>query len=280
MNYLDRYYSKKTNKYYEYSELKELYLKGWSLRKIQEELGVNRASLSRHLKQDGVNILGNGKNQQRRYIYNVNEDFFQVIDTEEKAYCLGFFLADGSFIENGIKFDQTEKDKCVLDYIKEVMNITSEIKTYEERQLTIGNKTYHSKKMCRLTSNHKKLQDDLKNLGIQNNKTYNFTSLKVPNHLWGDFMRGFLDGDGCITASNQSFSISYTIKNKDLVDFIVSNSKPFYDFNVFHDLNKDCYYLRIQNYQNAKKFKENVYHAGFKFCLERKLKVLNKILGN
>lgn len=29
--------------------------------------------------------------------YSVNDNFFKVIDSEEKAYLLGFFLADGSY---------------------------------------------------------------------------------------------------------------------------------------------------------------------------------------
>ena len=125
-----------------------------------------------------------------------------------------------------------------------------------------------------------KLKEDLIKVGIQENKTYNFATLNIPEEYWNDFMRGYLDGDGSINQSTGSFYISYTIKNIDLANFIKDKSSLYYNFNIKYDKRSDSYTLYISNYENAKKFYENVYHNNYCYCLEYKHDVLKKILGN
>ena len=61
MKCLNTYFSKKLNQEIDYEFLKLQYINGKSLRQIENEYGIGRAALSRHLKQDGVKILGNGE---------------------------------------------------------------------------------------------------------------------------------------------------------------------------------------------------------------------------
>lgn len=266
----------------EFEFLKQEYLNGKSLRAIAEEYGVNRSTLSRHLKNNNIVISGNNPNQPRRYEYNCNEDFFAVIDTEEKAYVLGFFLADGSLIANGIKFDQTIANKNILEFVKTAMQAEQEIKTYDGRVVhdPYSDRSYISQPMCRLSLSRIKLRNDLIKLGIQENKTYNFVNLNIPDQFWNDFMRGYLDGDGSISQSDHSFRISYTIKNLDLVHFIVERSSKFYEFNTLYDKRSDSYTIYISNYYNAEQFYRYVYHDNMCFCLDYKMHTLKKILGN
>lgn len=278
-----QFLSKTKNIKISYEELKQEYLNGKSLRVISEEYGINRGTLSKYLKEDNVTIFGNNKGQQRRYEYFCNENFFNKIDTEEKAYVLGFFLADGSYIANGIKFDQAISNKNILEYIKKVMNAEQEIKVYDGRSIDdpyCEGRTYISQPICRLSLSRIKLKEDLIKIGIQENKTYNFATLNIPEEYWNDFMRGYLDGDGSINQSTGSFYISYTIKNIDLANFIKEKSSLYYNFNIKYDKRSDSYTLYISNYENAKKFYENVYHNNYCYCLEYKHDVLKKILGN
>lgn len=278
-----QFFSKTKNIEISYEELKQEYLNGKSIRAISEEYGINRGTLSKYLKEDNVIISGNNKGQPRRYEYSCNENFFSNINTEEKAYVIGFFLADGSYIVNGIKFDQAISNKNILEYIKKVMNAEQEIKIYKGRLVNdpyCEGRTYISQPMCRLSLNRSKLKEDLIKIGIQENKTYNFDTLNIPEEYWNDFMRGYLDGDGSISQSTGSFYISYTIKNIDLVNFIKQKSSSYYNFNVKHDKRSDSYTIYISNYENAKKFYDNVYHKNYCYCLEYKHDMLKKILGN
>ena len=118
------------------------------------------------------------------------------------------------------------------------------------------------------------------NLGIQENKTYNFDTLNIPEIFWNDFMRGYLDGDGSISLSKNSFRISYTIKNLELVNFIIERSKKYYNFNMIYEQRSDSYTIYISNHENAKLFYQFVYHDNMCFFLNYKFQTLKKILGN
>ena len=73
----------------------EEYLNNKSLRKIEEEYGVSRNTISKFLEKN--NIKTTTGNHYRKYFHQ--EDFFENINTEEKAYWLGFMFADGYISE-------------------------------------------------------------------------------------------------------------------------------------------------------------------------------------
>lgn len=65
-------------------------------------------------------------------IYKVNENYFENIDTPEKAYILGFFYADGyNNQETGVlEFVQKEERIDILEQIKKCLECNYEIKEY------------------------------------------------------------------------------------------------------------------------------------------------------
>lgn len=63
-----------------------------SVKECSDMFNVDRGTLRRNLK--AMNIETN------RRLKKFNDKFFEVIDTEEKAYWLGFLLADGSICKN------------------------------------------------------------------------------------------------------------------------------------------------------------------------------------
>ena len=58
-------------------------------------------------------------------VYGINEDYFDVIDSEDKAYFLGLLFADGCNIRCGgkhiVRIRLQEKDKYILDRFKVIM---------------------------------------------------------------------------------------------------------------------------------------------------------------
>ena len=60
-----------------------------SIKGISKKYGINQKTLSKYLKLKGISI----KNIRNSSSFNTR--FFQNIDTEEKAYWLGFMYADG-----------------------------------------------------------------------------------------------------------------------------------------------------------------------------------------
>ena len=57
-----------------------------SLTKLEEKYGIRRQTISTHLKKLGYEVV----NQQNRC--RIDQTVFDIIDTEEKAYWLGFFF--------------------------------------------------------------------------------------------------------------------------------------------------------------------------------------------
>lgn len=123
--------------------------------------------------------------------YSVNKDFFEVIDTEEKAYWLGFVFADGCVRKfkgkSNLCIGLAEGDGFHLEKFKKSLNSNSPI----------------SKKngVHKITINCTKLANDLISLGCIPRKTYEELSIpnQVPNKLVRHFIRGYVDGDGWVT---------------------------------------------------------------------------------
>jgi len=118
--------------------------------------------------------------------FTFNEDYFKKIDTEDKAYFLGFIVADGCVTKsNSIKIIQKE------------VNILYEFKKYIEFEGDVYNCKIRNMNYITITS--AKAKQDLHNLGISSNKTMIVKYPIIPDNLQNHFMRGVFDGDGCIS---------------------------------------------------------------------------------
>lgn len=168
-----------------YPTLVEEYKRGKSLSKIAKEFGVDRGTLSNNLKKDGIEVC----NKQNRV--RVKEDNFSVIDSEEKAYWLGFLYADGyvSLGKNVIELSLQARD---LEHIKKFHAfMESENSIYYNK----SNNSYRSAFASEKTKN------DLIKLGCfpQKSLKLSFPSEEqVPLKFIKDFTRGYIDGDGSI----------------------------------------------------------------------------------
>ena len=60
-----------------------------SASKISKLFNVDVATITNRLKVNNIEV----KKTHRKYL--INKDYFEVIDTEDKAYWLGFLMADG-----------------------------------------------------------------------------------------------------------------------------------------------------------------------------------------
>lgn len=193
---------KKTIDKYEYA--KQLYTqKNMSLTQIAKKLKINRGRLSEYLKQQGFVIT----NQQNTS--NMNTYVFEKIDTEEKAYWLGFLYADGyvSFDTNHIELSLATCDSAHVFKFGEFLNFDGTIQTNDIR--------------TRISFRSKKIHDDLIKLGCIPQKSliskfpnYN----QVPKHLMIPFIRGYIDGDGYLGMHTNGFGrFSITCGSKSFI---------------------------------------------------------------
>lgn len=108
------------------------------------------------------------------------------------AYVLGFFAADGYMTENkrgGHFWNIQINDKELLEEIRET------IKSEHKISLKIR-KRKQEKISYRLQIGSKEMYSDLYNLGMRSNKTKSLVVPNIPDCYFGDFIRGYFDGDG------------------------------------------------------------------------------------
>lgn len=186
----------------------DLYRAGKYPSEIAKAVGYSRGSaVVRVLARLGVPLTGtNGykrnKNSKR---YSVNENYFSVIDTEEKAYWLGFLYADGYNTEAyRITINLQWSDREQLERLKVALGSTHPIlyRTVKIKKLN---------EVARLDVNSRQLCEDLKKHGMVKAKSLKlvwpiFLRLDLIRH----FVRGYFDGDGCVSFSKSS-GVSFAV---------------------------------------------------------------------
>lgn len=203
----------------------EMYKSGKTLREIANVIGTYPGKVGQILKELGVK-----KGRQYKYI---NEHYFDIIDSEDKAYILGFLIADGCI--------RLEERKNVTSYRIAFSNNIDDSETIE---------LIHSKicpnQMLRVYQNplgHRKPQYVLQwtseymakiledKYNITNRKTYDvhfrFPFENVPSQFHRDVIRGFLDGDGCV----QKHCISFVFNSIKFLTQVIEVFKDLFQRN-------------------------------------------------
>lgn len=129
--------------------------------------------------------------------YELDEFYFENIDTEDKAYTLGLLYADGcNHIKSAcVSLSLQECDREILETIKKNIKTNRpllKLKATTDRYINT-NSSY------RLSINSKKISSDLLKYGMMGNKTFKLEFPELRNDLIRHFIRGYFDGDGCIS---------------------------------------------------------------------------------
>lgn len=123
-----------------------------------------------------------------------NHTAFDVLDNEAALYFLGFAYADGSINKQQLKFTLSIKDRIQLERLSEFLGSQAEIRTSE---VLYGR---YLSQACHIEFTSKYMVNRLVELGMVSRRSH-FDRLKdnIPVGLEHHFIRGFLDGDGCIS---------------------------------------------------------------------------------
>jgi hypothetical protein len=134
--------------------------------------------------------------------YPLDESYFDTIDTEEKAYFLGFLYADGynNINRKDVTIKLAESDKEILEKLQNLIQPGRPL-IFINRQAE-RNQGKKNQDCYVLTFHSEHLSKRLEELGVIHNKTYDLqfpTEEQIPKHLLNHFIRGFSDGDGYIS---------------------------------------------------------------------------------
>ena len=169
------------------------YYETYSTPTIAKEFNTSPYCIRRILRQQGVKLLSSTEIPRLRY--PKNSDFFEIIDTPQKAYWLGFLYADGNITKNEIYLGlQISDEEHIKKFQKAIGAINNKICYPITRR---DGKEYPQ---ARISFRDKKMVEDLIDKGCTPNKTYTLTFPynKIPENLYSHFIRGIMDGDGDI----------------------------------------------------------------------------------
>lgn len=171
----------------------------------------------------------------------LNLNFFDNIDSEIKAYLLGFIAGDGCVSEEGLHIRLAYNDIYIIKLLQKYINPTAEIKylPLENQQDQVIINFYSVE-----------LVEKLKNYGIVKNKTYVSMYIpKMPKELIRHFVRGYYDADG-----TASFGIKINPKTKNTKGTTFKAAFTAHLTNLLEDVQKE---LDLCNINSSLKYYKN-----------------------
>lgn len=233
----------------------------------------------------------------------VVHDFFDEIDSDEKAYLLGFFIADGCISKQSGRFksrfsiNQSIDDLEIVEAYKKYLCISTKIQ-YSNNQTGVK----HRKTQCRLRWTSQHMENTMKEkYHIINNKTldsdFEFPINTIPERYYGSFVRGFIDGDGYMGNNGQpnNFSVSIigtSLSFITLIGDIVSKNTGM-SYKIYESQSKTCIYyslrwscdkndklIKITKLKNFLYDNANIYLSRKKKEIERYIEYRANVLGN
>ena len=229
----------------------QMYNDGMSMYNIADKFNTCRHTVGRTLKRYGFKV--------DRLKYHCNDNYFDLVDTEEKAYILGLLWADGcNDTKLGkIQLQLQESDIQILEIINKL--IDNDRPLYFTA-LNDKNPNWQNTYTLVLKSYH--MSEVLERYGMVPRKSL---VLQFPDFLdsslYKPFIRGYFDGDG---------SISYNVTTKTL-DFSIVGTNMFLCY-----VQKICNNLGIKTYLRKDK---KIYTLGITNKPDR-IKFLNWIYDN
>ncbi len=239
-----------------------------TIAKLAKNHNVNKSMLAKEFRSLNSDLVI------KKSKYQVNINYFNNINSEEKAYWLGFLYADGYNSNSYVQLAISSEDTNHLRKFRQALSSTHPIR-HEKSDNT-----------CRITISDKQLSNALNRAGCVRNKTYcgKFPGRNIiSRNLLRHFVCGFFDGDGCLnrlieqdlTSANsiqrKIDKVVITIKLKnfslDMVDAIkiICGIKA----SVYYYEPLDRYEVYIQGQDNIRKFLDCIYKES-KVYLDRK----------
>lgn len=216
--------------------------------------------------------------------YKLNENYFDVIDTYNKAYFLGFIVADGCVYknnyENRLVLSISSKDDEILKALLSDMDSDYKILYLD------GGGYENSSPISRVSINSKKIVDSLIKLGVTQRKTGKESIPNIEKKYMPHFIRGFFDGDGGIFYSRGYPTISFTSGEQFLnqLNCFLSNEIEIDIKNIYKESkNKKAHRLYYSKQDEVVKLIDYMYnntelylHRKYKICMKHYNDIISK----
>lgn len=189
---------KKVNKQQEAEIIEKYFNQNKNSIELSKEYGFSPVTICKVLKRNGINARDRTQSNRR---YPIKEDYFDNIDTQEKAYIMGLLYADGynDTSRNSVNLSLKESDKQILEDITNIIQPDKPLQFIKIKKPNCENQ-------YRLAIANKHISQKISEYGCMKAKTF---LIEFPEWLNKDltshFVRGYLDGDGWVGKRTISF---------------------------------------------------------------------------
>jgi len=186
------------------------------IRQLMERYGISRRYFHSYRMPHGFKMLDYSKNYS-----NKRDRAFEKIEDQETAYWVGFLLADGTVYRGSLVLAIKDKDHIMK--FKHFLGCNSPIVEAPSTNW----ETYEPIWILRIGCN--RIIHDLAKYRVINKKTHNKRIENIPDGYISHFIRGFFDGDGCVSVNSHkkhpswipSLQLTFT-SNKKMIENIQS----------------------------------------------------------
>lgn len=184
------------------ADVMDLFNRGKNQTEISKELHMDIKNIRKILIKNKVDIYKNSW----RHKYNINETYFDCIDTPNKAYILGLLYADGNLSKNrySIQIYLQERDKGILE------NILKELDSNYPLYFRDNSQKSNQQNQYGFIINNKHIYNSLLKYGLLPNKSLILKyPQNIPIELHRHFIRGYFDGDGSMHISKNGATCNF-----------------------------------------------------------------------
>lgn len=236
------------------------YKNGISNKELSKKYSLHRCTIQTVLLRNSVKLKSLVETARKYQL--VNENYFNVINAEEKAYILGLLYADGSIRYNGFEITLVETDKELLEKFS-IIIYNKIVLGYRKARKYGTNSKNTCKPQYRLVVTSNIMKNDLIKHGCMQAKTFKIRFPDLINaNMYRHFIRGYFDGDGCFSIPKRqpnTAQINIT-SNIYFCDELAEYIRKTIDVNVKSKIRyKNIGAVRLQNTKQVIKFMDWLY---------------------
>ena len=250
-----------------------MYKNGIFIKDIAKDFNVGERRVSDILKKHNIEVVFSYEMLRK---YSLNENYFDCIDTQDKAYLLGLLYADGCNSNGSIFIRLQERDKDILEKMNAALDSDRPLRFID---YSLRDGCCQNQYSLSITNQH--MSDQLSSLGMIPNKSL---TLEFPQwintDLYPHFIRGYFDGDGYVSKNlnNAKLSIvgtkSFCEKVKEIVgEFVGINA---YVYLCHKNELTTTRTLQISGRNQIKKFLDYIYNNA-NLYLDRKYNIYQSL---
>lgn len=250
----------------------DLYSNGYSMNQIRKIIGCSQTSVTKILRNNNIEIkpkyIWNRENYNKHtLIFN----YFENIDSEDKAYWLGYITADGTISKDKYKMALTSKDLEIIEKFKFNIETTHPITTIT--RLDYRTNKIYTRYLIQINSI--KFVSHLLNLGITNNKSHHCNFPNISDEFIPSYLRGIFDGDGGLGKnSEKSIRMSFSATLEILERIQIYLSKLGIDKHPIYRLSDNCNVYVTHYFGDTMKILKMMYDKStYKTRLNRKYNI-------